>query len=199
MDGVGRTLARETLSRDLFSVSLTMNIPPQPADGLLAERVKAGIDEILGRQQIEALSIYQDGSSNRSAIQAAQAWLRPALGDLDSQNLIVCAGAQAAIFGILSTTLRRGDTVLCEPLTYPGFLLASRQLGLQVVTVDCDEDGVLPDALEQAQREVALPKSHAEQPHCTDDARKPAPRNRHHATSIAVDADRGRSIQVFTQ
>lgn len=133
-------------------IDLTMNIPPQPADGSMAERVRAGIDEILTRQRIETLSIYQDGTSNRSAIQAAQAWLRPALGDLDSANLTVCAGAQAAIFGILSSTVRRGDTVLCEPLTYPGFLLATRKLGVQVIAVECDEDGVMPDALERAQR-----------------------------------------------
>jgi len=42
--------------------------------------------------------------------------------------------------------------VLCDPLTYPGFLVAARTLGLRVVPVDVDEDGVIPDCIEKAQR-----------------------------------------------
>ena len=148
--GRGSYVVDPSDTQERSRINLTMNIPPHPADRSMAERVKAGIEEVLTRHPIEVLSTYQDGASNRSAIQAAQAWLRPVLGDLDSQSLSVCAGAQAAIFGILSSTVRRGDTVLCEPLTYPGFLQAARQLGLNVVAVDWDADGVLPDAIERA-------------------------------------------------
>ncbi|MFP3449563.1 PLP-dependent aminotransferase family protein, partial [Pseudomonas sp. SIMBA_067] len=43
-----------------------------------------------------------------------------------------------------------GDTVLCDPLTYPGLLLAAQQLGLRIVAVPGDADGMRPDHLEQA-------------------------------------------------
>lgn len=134
------------------SIDLTMNIPPQPANGSMAERVGAGIAQLLARNSIESLSPYQDEPVDRSVLQAAQGWLRPALGDLDSRDLIVCSGSQAAIFAILSAHARPGDTVLCDPLTYPGLLLAAEQLKLRLCAVASDAQGMLPDALEQARQ-----------------------------------------------
>lgn len=133
-------------------VDLSMNIPPQPAGGELADRVRDGVADILGRQGIEALSVYQNDATNVSAMQAGQAWLRPALGTLANRPLLVCAGTQAAIFSVLLSVARAGDTVLCEPLTYPGFLLAASQLDLQVQAVESDADGVLPDAIDRLHR-----------------------------------------------
>ena len=133
-------------------VDLTLNIPPQPANASMAEAVSLGLQEVLQRNPIDALSVYQDTPSCRSAVQAGQGWLKPALGDLDTQALTLCSGSQAAIFAILSSSTRPGDSVLCDPLTYPGFLLAARQLGLRAVPVDNDGEGMLPDALERAQQ-----------------------------------------------
>ena len=135
-------------------VDLSMNIPPHPAGGELADRVRIGIDGLLGHQGIEALSVYQSDAANVSAMQAGQAWLRPALGALANRPLLVCAGTQAAIFSVLLSVARAGDTVLCEPLTYPGFLLAAGQLGLRVRAVESDADGVLPDALDKQHRDT---------------------------------------------
>lgn len=135
------------------SIDLTMNIPPQPANGSMAERVSAGITQLLARSSIESLSPYQDEPVDRSVLRAAQGWLRPALGDLDSRDLMVCSGSQAAIFAILSAHTRPGDAVLCDPLTYPGLLLAAEQLKLRLCAVASDAQGMLPDALEQARQE----------------------------------------------
>ncbi|WP_312483782.1 aminotransferase-like domain-containing protein [Stutzerimonas nitrititolerans] len=147
--GRGSFVIGSAATQEHGEIDLAMNIPPQLAAGSMADLVRTGIQEVLARQPIETLSQYQDGLSNRSAIQAAQAWLRPALDGLSGQDLIACAGAQAAIAGILGAMARGGDTVLCEPLTYPGFLHAVRQLGLKVMAVDADEDGVMPDAIER--------------------------------------------------
>jgi DNA-binding transcriptional MocR family regulator len=135
-------------------VDLTMNVPPQPAGGDMAARIKSGIAEVMDNQRIDALSAYPSASSSASAIQAGQAWMRPAIDGLASGNLLMCAGSQAAIFSVLLTTARQGESILCEALTYPGFLLAARQLGLRPVTLDSDDDGVLPDAIERRQRET---------------------------------------------
>ncbi|SNB77855.1 transcriptional regulator, GntR family [Pseudomonas sp. URIL14HWK12:I8] len=131
-------------------IDLTMNIPPQPANGSMAQWVSAGLEQVLQRNPIEALSPYQDEPASRSLLQAAQGWLKPALGDLDSRSLALCPGSQAAVFAILSAHARTGDTVLCDPLTYPGLLLAAQQLGLRIVAVPGDADGMRPDHLEQA-------------------------------------------------
>lgn len=135
------------------SIDLTMNIPPQPADDSMTQRISTGIEQLLQRNKIEVLSPYQNEPATRSALQAAQGWLRPALGDLDCSGLTVCSGSQSAIFAILGTHARTGDTVLCDPLTYPGLLLAADQLGLRLFPVESDEQGMRPDRLEQAWQE----------------------------------------------
>lgn len=133
-------------------VDLAMNTPPQPADGSMVARIQAGLQDVLARQSIDVLSRYPGNASSASAVQAARAWLRPALGDVAGQQLLLSEGAQAALFAILLSTTRPGQTVLCEKLTYPGFLQAARQLGLQVIGLDIDDDGVMPDAIEHAHR-----------------------------------------------
>jgi len=138
---------------DEVRIDLTMNIPPQPANGSMTELVGKGLDDVLRRNRIEALSTYQDEPTTRSALQAAQGWLNPALGDLDTRALSVCSGSQAAIFAILASCAKPGETLLCDPLTYPGLLLAARQLGLRVLVVEGDADGMRPDALERAQQQ----------------------------------------------
>ncbi|GAA4325441.1 PLP-dependent aminotransferase family protein [Pigmentiphaga soli] len=152
--GRGSFIAGQAAPAGRERIDLTMNIPPQPAGGGMAARVQAGIAEVLERQGIEALSRYQDDAAGSSAAQAGQAWLRPALGALAGQAPILCAGSQAGLFGVLMSAARRGEAVLCEPLTYPGFLLAVRQLGLRAVGVASDAEGVVPDAIERCHRET---------------------------------------------
>lgn len=44
--------------------------------------------------------------------------------------------------------------MLCDSLTYPGFLRAARALGLKIVGVPRDASGMLPDAIERCRRET---------------------------------------------
>ncbi|RZO10782.1 PLP-dependent aminotransferase family protein [Pseudomonas moorei] len=133
-------------------IDLSMNIPPQPSERNIGDLALAAMAEVLKRQDDHRLSTYDTGDSNLSAIQAGQAWLRPAIGDLANGNLVMSPGTQAAIYAALQSASQKGDTVLCEPLTYPGFLLAARKLGLNVRAIDIDEFGATPDSIEEIHR-----------------------------------------------
>ncbi|WP_423739636.1 PLP-dependent aminotransferase family protein [Cupriavidus basilensis] len=61
--------------------------------------------------------------------------------------------AQAALAALILTLTQPGEAILAEPLTYPGLRAAAEQLGRRVVTVATDDEGMRPDALEQACRE----------------------------------------------
>lgn len=136
-------------------IDLAMNIPPQPASGDMDKLAKAAIDEVFARKGIQSVSTYQQTGANVALVEMGRLWLRPAFGtQTNQQDVIVCAGTQAAIFSVLLSTMRRGEPILCEALTYPGFLLAAQQLGLQPVGLDADQDGVLPDAIERHHRET---------------------------------------------
>ena len=97
---------------------------------------------------------YRAGAGSARDRAAAASWLAPLFGTLDPDRVLVCAGAQAAVTALLTTLARRGDTVLAEPLTYPGFRALAAQLGLRLATVSADAKGLLPEALDRACRDV---------------------------------------------
>ena len=61
--------------------------------------------------------------------------------------------ARRSIFNVLLSLSSPGDVVLTEALTYPGIKAAAGKLGLRLVGVTMDEQGILPDALGSACRQ----------------------------------------------
>ncbi|HEV7256492.1 MAG TPA: PLP-dependent aminotransferase family protein [Bosea sp. (in: a-proteobacteria)] len=133
-------------------VDLSMNIPPAPKGVRLVELMQRGIAEVLARSSADLLMSYHVGPGSLSDRSAGCAWLEPVLGRIEPQRLIIASGAQPALLALLSVLAPPGETLLCEPLTYPGLLAAARQRGLRPVPVASDEDGLRPDALEAAIR-----------------------------------------------
>lgn len=83
---------------------------------------------------------------------AASSWLSmrgmvPAL-----ERVAVTPGAHATMTAILSLITEPGDVVLCEAITYPGIRNVAGRLGIRLVGVEMDADGVTPDALDAAIR-----------------------------------------------
>ncbi|MGV9254100.1 aminotransferase-like domain-containing protein [Streptomyces sp. NPDC003697] len=75
---------------------------------------------------------------------ASYAGFRPA-----PERVLLTAGAQHALT-ITLLALAAGGAVATAPLTNPGLIAAARHLGVPLTTVDCDDDGMLPDALARA-------------------------------------------------
>lgn len=75
------------------------------------------------------------------------------LGAYSADDIVLCHGGQNAINLILMCCLR-GDrpVVLLEELAYPGFRHAARLSRAEVVSVEMDDQGIVPAALEQACR-----------------------------------------------
>ncbi len=76
-----------------------------------------------------------------------------ALGPVTADEIALTLGGQNAILTILLCCLR-GDrpVVLVEDLAYPGFRHAARLVRAEVVAVELDAQGMVPDALEAACR-----------------------------------------------
>ena len=75
------------------------------------------------------------------------------LGAIGPQDIMLTHGGQNGIGLILDCCLR-GDkpVVLTEDLSYPGFRYAARASRAEVIGVELDAEGVVPDALEAACR-----------------------------------------------
>lgn len=129
---------------------LSMNLPPEPDDPALLARMREGVAEV--GADLVALLRYQGFGGARSDKAAAASWLArrglaPAL-----ERLFVVPGAHSALLGILGVLARPGDVVLAEALSYPGIRSIAAQLGIRLVGLAMDGDGVEPAAFDEACR-----------------------------------------------
>jgi DNA-binding transcriptional MocR family regulator len=101
-------------------------------------------------RDIASLLRYQGFGGTQADKDAASSWLgRRAL--VPAQNRIfVSPGAHPALLGILSILAKSGEVVLCEAITYPGIRSIAAQLGIALVGLPMDQDGIEPQALTDA-------------------------------------------------
>jgi len=129
---------------------LSMNMPPEPQDPELRRRMQEGLGHV-SANLIDLLR-YQGATGSKRDRLAASSWLSmrgmvPAL-----ECVAVAPGAHATMAAILSILTRPGDTVLCEAITYPGIRNVAGRFRLNLVGIEMDADGILPEALEAAIR-----------------------------------------------
>lgn len=133
-------------------VDLGMNLPPIPVDPPLQDVMSQGLARVLATTEPHALLTYRSGSGTLEEREAGTSWLRPVLRDVDPDRVLLCPGAQPAIAGILSLLAKPGDTVLADMLTYPGVRTVAAQLGIRLLGVEADAEGLSPEALDLACR-----------------------------------------------
>ncbi len=137
-------------------VDLSMNLPPEPTDPELLDRMREGCAEVA--RDLVFLLRYQGFGGTRADKDAASSWLGRRALVPKQERIFVVPGAHPAIMGILSLLAKPGETVLCEAITYPGVRLIAAQLGLDLVGLPMDVDGIDPDALAHA-CETRTPKA----------------------------------------
>jgi DNA-binding transcriptional MocR family regulator len=128
----------------------SMNMPPEPEDPALIARMRDGFASVAG--DLASLLRYQGFGGSPADRDAASAWLgRRALVPAQDR-LFVTPGAHAAMIGIFNMLAKPGDILLCEAITYPGVRSIAAQLGLQLVGIAMDQNGIIPEALEEGVR-----------------------------------------------
>lgn len=71
-------------------------------------------------------------------------------GGLSRHDLLVSGGGQSALSTITRALTQPGDPLVVEAPTYPGTIAAGLAAGLRLVPVPMDDQGMQPDALEEA-------------------------------------------------
>jgi DNA-binding transcriptional MocR family regulator len=128
-----------------------MNLPPEPDDPELLERMQAGLTEI--GQDIAALLRYQGFGGSPDAKDAASSWLGRRGLVPSQERLFIAPGAHPALLAILSVLAKPGDTLLSESITYPGIRSIAAQLGIRLIGLPMDANGIDPEALIEACRQ----------------------------------------------
>ena len=129
-------------------VDLSMNLPPEPDDPELLDRMQDSL-EVVGRDLVSLLR-YQGFGGVQADKDAALHWLSRRALVPQQDRLFIAPGAHPALLGILGILAKAGDVVLSEALTYPGARSIAAQLGLKLVGVPMDDEGIEPDAFAEA-------------------------------------------------
>lgn len=79
-------------------------------------------------------------------------WLKRSGITVPEQQVVVTAGAHAALISCLSAITQHGERVFAEGLNYPTLKPIARHLGLTLVPLEMDEGGLVPEALDRAAR-----------------------------------------------
>ncbi|MEA1672464.1 PLP-dependent aminotransferase family protein [Nitrospirillum sp. BR 11163] len=140
-------------------IDMSMNVPPQPL-ALLRTHLAQGLERLVRAPDLGRRLGYRAAGGGATERTAGAAWLRrrytaagvAAVASPHADRVLVAPGAQAALHALLSLLAQRADVVLAETLSYPGFTAIAARLGLRVVAVACDGEGLLPDAVEAACR-----------------------------------------------
>ena len=134
-------------------VDLTMNLPPEPSDPALLSRMEAGLQTV-SANLIDLLR-YQSSTGGQIDKEAASIWLslRGLVPSLD--RIAVTPGAHPTILAILMGLAQPGDVVLCEDITYAGVRGICARLGLRLIGLPGDAEGIDPQALDAAIRQHA--------------------------------------------
>ena len=124
-----------------LSVNAIALMPDEPALRRALEAVAAGPD-------LSATMTYGPVTGAEAARAAVAEWIGATAGlRVGGDDLLLAAGGQGAMHAALSTAARPGDVVLVEQLTYTGVKAVAANLGLRLVPVPMDRDGLLPDAV----------------------------------------------------
>ena len=116
-----------------------------PLDGLL-ESLKQGLDE-----EGENLAIYTDQDGYPKLRQfIADKLSRERDMNVGVDDIIMGDGSGQPIHMICEAFLNPGDIVFTEDFVYSGTLGQLRRFKADIRGVECDQDGMLPDALESA-------------------------------------------------
>jgi len=140
--------ATETDPERMAQVDLTMNLPPEPTDPELINQMRSGLSDVSAN--MVSLLRYQSGVGSEKDKEAASVWLSMRGMVPRLERVAITPGAHPAIMAVLGLLTTAGDTIVCEAVTYPGIRRISKHMGLNLVGIAFDEEGILPDALSKA-------------------------------------------------
>jgi DNA-binding transcriptional MocR family regulator len=144
----GKRLLSAMHSMAISGVDLSKNHPAHAYDPDLAGVLR----QIAKSSDMGRLLQYPPGAGFSHHREAGARWLKTMGFAVDPERLYLCGGAQHALTVAFGAETHPGDIVAAEEYTYPGIKAACEMLGLELVGLAMDEEGIIPDALEAACR-----------------------------------------------
>ncbi len=126
-------------------IDLSVNSSAVWPDAPVLRKALAGV---AARADLSALMGYNHTNGATRLRRAASVWIEETAAlSVPDERVLITAGGQGGLHAAFSTLTRPGDAVLVEQLTYPGVKALASLLGLRLIPVPMDKDGLLPDAV----------------------------------------------------
>ena len=145
IDSTTHNSEAQTWQVNLFSPHL-----PSVGQATLIRRLLADV----AQDPPSGMMHYPTRRGGAPARAAAAAWLEGApIGSFGPDDVVLANGGQNAILLVFQALLKgRRPAILVEDLAYPGFRRAAELLRADVIPVETDQQGVVPEALDAAAR-----------------------------------------------
>jgi DNA-binding transcriptional MocR family regulator len=129
-------------------ITLTVNAPPDPCYRALLAQGLSEVGALAGG--LEELLPYTPKRGFADHRAAAAAWIGRVGVRASPEQIIITGGAHQAIVAAFAALARPSEPILVEALTYAGVCHIAERLGLALHGLAIDEEGLRPDALEEA-------------------------------------------------
>lgn len=126
----------------------------QPIPGRQALCLSQGLQALASDPQaMQRISGYTADAGLPEYRAAGARWLGHGEFVAKAEQVICVNGGQHGLLCALMALLKAGDTLVTEQLTYPGLISVARNLGIKLIGLAMDAEGLLPAALDEACRQ----------------------------------------------
>jgi len=134
-----------------LAVELSLNHPPLSSSDAW-QAFRTGLGALAERPDFASLIAYPPEGGHTGHREAGALWIGRTGLEADPERVLVCSGSQHGLTTVLATSLKPGDLVLTEALTYPGLKAVASLLHLRLHGLPMDAEGLRPEALDAACR-----------------------------------------------
>ncbi|HEV2272151.1 MAG TPA: PLP-dependent aminotransferase family protein [Steroidobacteraceae bacterium] len=135
-------------------IDLDLNFPAVPQQEAL---LSGSLAELMRRQEEWRAAFLPAVAYGTSSVRSAAAAFFSRLRlPLAADRLLFAGNGKQAIAAALAATVRRGEVLGVEPLTYPFIKTIAQKLGIRLFPLPLDDEGIEPAGLIEAHRDVGL-------------------------------------------
>lgn len=114
--------------------------------------MRGKLEKLAASSRLEQYLKYTDPLGLPEHREVGAQWAKKYGVAAKAEDIVVCAGSQHAITSCLLSLFQSGDRIAVESLTYPGIKTLASMLGIRLVPIAADDEGMLPEALDMACR-----------------------------------------------
>jgi DNA-binding transcriptional MocR family regulator len=148
------SLAEPTSPR--IDLDLDLDFPTVPQQQAL---LASSLAKLMRRDEPWRLAFAPASARGTRALRSTTATFlsaAPGRWSVPADRLLFAGNGKQAIAAVLSATVPRGERLGVEALTYPFIKTVAQQLGIRLVPLPLDDEGIVPAALMQAHGQASL-------------------------------------------